>query len=100
MNDDFKKIECVPLAETWECSTHPDGPSRLSDCESLRDAIRSHPEWLGTHPLQVMGGKPELPILLKLIHYHVRSEGRIVKGRFILSLASTWTGGKMSWVCR
>ena len=28
LKDDFgKKTDCSPLAETWECSTHPDGPS-------------------------------------------------------------------------
>ena len=28
LNDDFsKRIQLSPLAETWECSTHPDGPS-------------------------------------------------------------------------
>ncbi|AFK59566.1 hypothetical protein [Enterococcus faecium] len=28
LNDEFAKgIEMSPFAETWECSTHPDGPS-------------------------------------------------------------------------
>lgn len=28
LNDEFEKgIDLSPLAETWECSTHPDGPS-------------------------------------------------------------------------
>ena len=28
LNDEFEKnIDLQPLAETWECSTHPDGPS-------------------------------------------------------------------------
>ena len=28
LNDEFEKeMELSPLAETWECSTHPDGPS-------------------------------------------------------------------------
>ena len=28
LRDDFaKEIEMTPLAETWECSTHPDGLS-------------------------------------------------------------------------
>lgn len=27
LNDEFEKnIDLTPLAETWECSTHPDGP--------------------------------------------------------------------------
>ena len=25
-----KHIDVTPLAETWECSTHPDGPSRVA----------------------------------------------------------------------
>ena len=30
LNDDFSKnINCIPLAETWECSTHPDGVSMI-----------------------------------------------------------------------
>lgn len=68
LNDDFGKgINMGALAETWECSTHPDGVSRLSTGENLRDILLTHPEYLGTHPLQITGGKPELPILIKLI---------------------------------
>lgn len=67
LNDDFNKgIDVYPLAETWECSTHPDGPSLVGG-ESLVDVLKLHPEYLGTHPLQITGGKPELPILIKLI---------------------------------
>lgn len=30
LNDEYgKNIELSPLAETWECSTHPDGVSTL-----------------------------------------------------------------------
>lgn len=68
LNDDFGKgIHVSPLAETWECSTHPDGPSHLVSGEDLREVLKEHPEWLGTHPLQTMGGNAELPILIKLI---------------------------------
>lgn len=72
LNDDFgKEIECRPLAETWECSTHPDGQSMVSSglfCgQLLGEVIVSHPEFLGTHPLATTEGKPELPILIKLI---------------------------------
>lgn len=67
LNDDFNKgIKKAPLAETWECSTHPDGQS-LVDGIPLGIFLASHPEYLGTHPLQVTGGRPELPILVKLI---------------------------------
>ncbi len=69
LNDDFgKDIALSPLAETWECSTHPDGTSVLAETgENLRDVLSAHPEYLGTHPLATTGGRPELPILVKLI---------------------------------
>jgi len=68
LNDDFAKgIEMSPLAETWECSTHPDGPSMVAsgafDGETLSEVLKAHPEFLGTHPRT----KGELPILIKLI---------------------------------
>lgn len=67
LNDDFGKgIALSPLAETWECSTHPDGESR-ADGETLSRVLARHPEWLGTHPLAVTGGQPVLPIMIKLI---------------------------------
>lgn len=68
LNDDFSKdIDLHPLAETWECSTHPDGPSIVASDEhagkTLIEVLREHPEYLGTHPRT----KGELPILVKLI---------------------------------
>lgn len=68
LNDEFaKNIPLVPLAETWECSTHPDGPSYAVggefDGRMLRDILREHPDFLGTHP-KTQG---ELPILIKFI---------------------------------
>jgi len=67
LNDDFgKRIELCPLAETWECSTHPDGESRV-DGEPLSLVLARHPQWLGAHPLKTTGGRAELPILIKLI---------------------------------
>ncbi|MCR5403906.1 MAG: class I mannose-6-phosphate isomerase, partial [Butyrivibrio sp.] len=69
LNDEFhKNIDMYPLAETWECSTHPDGQSRKADTgELLGDVLKDHPEYLGTHSLSLTGGKAELPILIKLI---------------------------------
>ena len=69
LNDDFgKSIPVSPLAETWECSTHPDGQSLIADTdEPLGDVLAAHPEYIGTHPLATTCGKPELPILIKLI---------------------------------
>lgn len=69
LNDDFNlNLPCSPLAEAWVCSTHPDGPSSVSALScTLSEVLAAHPEYLGTHPLQTMGGKAELPILIKLI---------------------------------
>ena len=72
LNDDFgKEIKMCPLAETWECSTHPDGQSVVASGENtgkfLGEVLRMHPAFLGSHPLQTTGGKPELPILIKFI---------------------------------
>lgn len=68
LNEDFSKgIELEPLAETWECSTHPDGPSTVVSSEYagslLTQVLQEHPEYLGTHPRT----KGELPILIKFI---------------------------------
>ena len=66
LRDDFGKPFPEPLAETWECSSHPDGESTV-DGTPLSAVLRARPDFLGSHPLQTMGGKPELPILIKLI---------------------------------
>ena len=68
LNDEFEKgIEMSPLAETWECSTHPDGPSYVANGEyeglKLAEVIQLHPEYLGTRH----AGAEELPILIKFI---------------------------------
>jgi len=69
LNDDFNlNLPCSPLAEAWVCSTHPDGPATVPALScTLSELLSLHSEYLGTHPLQTMGGKPELPILIKLI---------------------------------
>ncbi len=60
-----KKMGMVPLAETWECSTHPDGMSTVVNGEfagwTLREVLGRHPEYLGTK------AQGELPILVKFI---------------------------------
>ena len=68
LNDDFaKEIDLSPLAETWECSTHPDGLSTVVSGEfagqAFSDVLKKHPEFLGTHP----DAGDELPILIKFI---------------------------------
>ena len=61
-----KKMDMVPLAETWECSVHPDGPSVVTNGdfkgETLAEVLNHHPEYLGT---KVKNG--QLPILVKFI---------------------------------
>lgn len=68
LRTDFAKdLPQNPLAETWECSTHPDGPSVAASGEfagqSLAEVLELHPEFLGSHPTKGQG----LPILVKLI---------------------------------
>ena len=62
-----KDIALSPLAETWECSGHPDGPSYAVNGEykgkSLAEIIDAHPEWLGCKCDPEKG----FPILIKLI---------------------------------
>lgn len=62
-----KKIDITPLAETWECSAHPDGPSYAVTGEfqdmSLADIVTEHPEYLGTK----CNPKDGFPILIKFI---------------------------------
>ena len=61
-----KQIDLTPLAETWECSVHPDGPSYVANGiykgQTLAEVLSAHPEYLGT---KVENGK--LPVLVKFI---------------------------------
>ena len=68
LRDDFAKdLPLSPLAETWECSTHPDGCSMVASGEyaglSLAEVLKRNTSYLGTHPRT----EGELPILIKLI---------------------------------
>ncbi len=82
LNDEFaKNIDMAPLAETWECSTHPDGPSYVASGEfegmTLTEVLKSHPHFLGSHVLNSYVPKDgysvhgsldgQLPILIKFI---------------------------------
>ena len=52
------------------CAHPPGWPSTARDRPTARSPeglLAEFPEWLGSHPLQVTGGRPELPILIKLI---------------------------------
>lgn len=61
-----KQIDMMPLAETWECSVHPDGPSYVSNGtfkgQTLSEVLKEHPEYLGTKAKH-----GELPVLVKYI---------------------------------
>lgn len=68
LRDEFgKKINLIPLAETWECSVHPDGPSVVENGEfsgqTLAEVLKAHPEYMGSK----MRGQKELPVLIKFI---------------------------------
>ncbi len=59
----------VPLAESWECSVHPDGPSYVASGPeeglTLAALLADHPEYLGSSPSLV--GCQGLPVLVKFI---------------------------------
>jgi len=68
LRDDFsKRMASDVIAETWECSTHPDGVSVVASGEwmgrPLDEILKTHPEYLGEHA----NGATELPVLVKLI---------------------------------
>lgn len=67
LRDEYEKnINITPLAETWECSVHPDGPSIVINGEfrgqTLSEVLKQYPEYLGTK-----GENGELPVLIKFI---------------------------------
>ena len=68
LKDSFsKETDFDILAETWECSTHPDGQSIVTsgpfEGKALIDVLKENPEFIGTHPSM----KDGLPILVKFI---------------------------------
>ena len=68
LNDDFsKRVASDVVAETWECSTHPDGVSIAASGEwigmPLDEILRAHPDYLGVHARR----GTDLPVLVKLI---------------------------------
>ena len=58
-----------PLAESWECSVHPDGPSYVASGadagKKLIDQLADHPDYLGSSPS--LRNCPGLPVLVKFI---------------------------------
>lgn len=68
LKTDFNKnIDITPLAETWECSTHPDGPSVVNSGEyegwTLLQVLKECPQYLGTNNAD----SSDLPVLIKFI---------------------------------
>ena len=67
INDYGKRYDGARLAETWELSCHPDGPSVLADGpnagETLAAYLAAHPEALGERGRKFA----EFPVLIKLI---------------------------------
>ncbi|MCR5254539.1 MAG: class I mannose-6-phosphate isomerase [Acetatifactor sp.] len=69
-----KNTESLPLAESWECSTHRDGESLVKTGYfkgmSLRDVLKNNPGFLGEAYFKLIGigdYEGDLPILVKLI---------------------------------
>ena len=69
LKEEFNKqyINVTPLAETWECSVHPDGPSTIASGEfcgtTLKELVEKYPEIIGEHPRKI----GQFPILVKFI---------------------------------
>ena len=67
ITDYGKRYDGARLAETWELSCHPDGPSVLADGpdagETLAAYLAAHPEALGERGRKFA----EFPVLIKLI---------------------------------
>lgn len=66
-NEFNKNISICPLAETWECSAHPDGPSAVVNGEfagqTLVSVLKEHSDFLGSKTDKRYG----LPVLVKFI---------------------------------
>lgn len=73
LKDDFCKNfpDLTPLAETWECSTHPDGLSKAASGpfagKTLREVLTERPDFLGSHAASLSREAGDLPILVKFI---------------------------------
>ena len=70
LNDEFaKNLNMSPLAETWECSTHPDGLSYVASGDkagqSLAEVLTENPDFLGSHP--GIGVNGNLSVIIKFI---------------------------------
>lgn len=66
LKDEYgKRIDMTPLAESWECSVHSDGPCYVANGrykgKTLKEVLDEHPEYIGTK------ANGEFPILAKFI---------------------------------
>ncbi len=71
LQQEYGKLpEMEMLAESWECSTHPDGLSFIANGpwqgRSLKEYVERYPEVLGKHAGNPLG----IPVLVKLIDAH------------------------------
>lgn len=62
-----KNTDVSPVAESWECSIHPDGLSVVASGEyageTLKDVLDKNPAFLGSHPDAGFG----FPLLIKFL---------------------------------
>lgn len=62
-----KQTDTDPLAESWEISCHPDGPSVVDggplDGKTLQEVLAENPQWMGTDCKDMQ----EFPLLIKFI---------------------------------
>ncbi len=67
-NDYGKDFDVTPIAETWECSTHPNGLSTvvtgIFKGKTLKNVLWWHPRFKGTN---IKTKRGEIPILIKFI---------------------------------
>ena len=67
-NEYGKDFDVTPLAETWECSTHPHGLSTIvtgiHKGRTLKSVLKWHKEYMGSN---VKNRRGDLPILIKFI---------------------------------
>ena len=68
MTDFNKTYEGSKLAETWELSCHPDGPSRIGNGAYTGKTLMEYMEWYGKSVLGTHGAAFEnFPVLIKFI---------------------------------
>ena len=77
ITDYGKRYDGARLAETWELSGHPDGPSVLA---SGPDAGKTLAEYLAAHPGALGGARAEIRGASGAHQAHRRGEGSLHSG--------------------